>query len=413
MTSPKHRWTAAVATLALGAVPLLTASPAVAADVIGGPRLATKGVVVGAGATPLPAVQAASFMVVDLDTGQVIAAKAPHLRLRPASTLKTLTAVTLMPQLDPKAVHLVTAQEQAPVYGSRVGIVVGASYTVDQLWYGLLLPSGNDAAAALAATYGGVPKTVAAMRAEAKHLQADDTTVINPSGLDAPGQFISAYDMALFAQAALATPEFVAVSHTVSYDFPGKMPAPGKARATYKIYGENRLLNHGYPGVIAGKTGYTTLAHRTFWVAASRGGHTVLVTLMNIGEATETAARKLMTWGLANAGRAGAVGTLVKPLAPATGASGPATTAQQAAASAVAAGATTDDNRPVRAGLLVLVLVAAAAAVLGWRSRRSPKGAHNAPASPPVPPAEPVPTVAGPVPQTGNVTVVRPDPPTE
>ncbi|HEY7857039.1 MAG TPA: hypothetical protein VIC82_00940 [Candidatus Nanopelagicales bacterium] len=366
------RIAAAVAAVLVGAVPLLFAPAATAAEVVGGPRLGTTGVIVGAGATPLPKVTAASWMVVDLTTGDVLAAKAPHLRLRPASTLKTLTSVTLMPQLNPDAVHTVTAKEQAPVYGSRVGLVVGATYTIDQLWHGLLLPSGNDAAAALAAAYGGVPKTVAAMNAEAKHLQALDTRVVNPSGLDANGQLISAYDMALFAQAALALPEFVAASHTVSYNFPGKMPAAGKPRATYKIYGENRLLNHGYPGVIAGKTGYTTLAHRTFWVAANRGGHTVLVTLMNIGEPTETAASKLMSWGLANAGRAGSVGVLVKPLDTSTGVGAIGSTGAPTAnpTSEIASGAVGADATawPMIAGLVALVVIAGA--LMWWRRRR-------------------------------------------
>ncbi|MEO6822004.1 MAG: D-alanyl-D-alanine carboxypeptidase [Candidatus Nanopelagicales bacterium] len=379
------RVTAAVAATLVVAVPLLTAPAAAAAEIVGGPRLGTTGVVVGSGATALPKIDAASWMVVDLTTGDVLAAKAPHLRMRPASTLKTLTSVTLMPQLNPAAIHTVTAAEQAPVYGSRVGVVVGATYTIDQLWHGLLLPSGNDAAAALAAAYGGVPKTVAAMNAEAKHLQALDTKVINPSGLDANGQFISAYDMALFAQAALAIPEFVAVSHTISYAFPGKMAAPGKARPTYMIYGENRLLNHGYPGVIAGKTGYTTLAHRTFWVAANRGGHTVLVTLMNIGEATETAASKLMSWGLANAGRTGSVGVLVKPLGSTTGVSPlgtsgvPTATATASPATGAVGAVGTDKTRPVLGGLLVLV--AAVAGLTFWRRRRArgpAPGAHAA-----------------------------------
>jgi D-alanyl-D-alanine carboxypeptidase (penicillin-binding protein 5/6) len=390
---------------------LALAPTAGATDVIGGPRLATSGVVVGAGATPLPQVAAASWMVVDLTTGKVLAAKAPHLRLRPASTLKTLTSVTLMPHLDPGANHFVSAAEQAPVYGSRVGLVVGSTYTIDQLWYGLLLPSGNDAAAALAAAYGGIPKTLAAMRAEARHLQAYDTTVKNPSGLDADGQFISAYDMALFAQAALKLPEFVKVSHTISYNFPGASPAPGKARTTYKIYGENRLLNHGYPGVIAGKTGYTTLAHRTFWVAANRGGHTVLVTLMDIQESTESAARKLMTWGLANAGRAGAVGTLVQPLAgpaPSTSpvsAASPGTSDHTVAAPAAAGSTSSSGSSWLLPALVVLALLVGG--LLLWRrgQGRAGRGPSHAAGSTPAP--EPAPGPVGDPP----VVVRAPDPP--
>src|SRR5207344_2249399 len=134
---------------------------------------------------------AASFLLADLDTGEVLAARNPHGLQRPASTLKVLTAVTLLPQLDPTSVYTARS-EDANAEGSRVGVVPDATYTVHQLFQGLFLMSGNDAASALANAAGGHRATIARMNTMAKSLGALDTSVRNPSGLDAPGQFTSA-----------------------------------------------------------------------------------------------------------------------------------------------------------------------------------------------------------------------------
>jgi D-alanyl-D-alanine carboxypeptidase (penicillin-binding protein 5/6) len=419
----------AVAGLLLAVLSPSTAQAALrSADVIGGPALGSPGVVVhaGPGSTPLPAVQADSWLVADLTTGDVLAAKAAHRRARPASMLKTLTAVTLMPTLPMKGVHTATYAE-ATADGGHVGIVPGATYTHEDLWHGLLLPSGNDAAAALADSYGGMAKTVTAMQAQARTLQAFDTFVKNPSGLDADGQVSSAYDMALIARAAMQLPDFQGVTSALRYDFPGK---PGNPRPTYKIYTQNRLLLHGYHGTIGGKTGFTSLAHRTFWGAATRGGHTLVVTLFQIGEPTERAARALLDWGFANDGKVTPVGTLVDPAEPSHG-TGPAASAPAdvpatgpgAGTSASASGG----SRSITAGALagVLVLVVAAAGAFWWWRRRSVPGsdAEGAARSTPVatPPATSEPAGSAPealaprpaaAPLRSSVVVVRKTPAT-
>jgi D-alanyl-D-alanine carboxypeptidase (penicillin-binding protein 5/6) len=394
---PSRRLPARTATLlaVLAGVVLVALAPAAAAQAaspIGGSRLATSGIVVGAGALSPPPDNASSWLVADLTTGQILAAKDPHGKYRPASTLKTLTALALMPHLDPTAIHTVTATELAPVYGSRVGLVVGGTYTVEQLWYGLLLPSGNDAAAALAGQYGGVSKTIAAMRAVATNLRANDTTVKNESGLDADSQYSSAYDLALFARPALQIPEFRKVTQTTSYAFPGKMQAAGTPRPTYQIFGEDRLLNHGYKGVVGGKTGYTTLAGRTFWVAATQGGHTILVTMMHIGISTEVAAKALLTWGLKNDGRVASVGTLVSAIASPTTrptSAGENVLTPGTVKAAVPTG-TTDSSSPATVAIAV-VLGLLAVGVGGWillTLRRNSSGADPA--------GQPGPTASGP-----------------
>ena len=235
----------------------------------------------------------------------------------PASTLKTLTALTLLPRLDKTAVYVGRPQDTS-VEGTRVGIVAGATYTVDQLFYGLFLASGNDAASALANAGGGWAKTVSAMNDVATELQADDTHAVNPSGLDTPGQLTSAYDLALFARAGLMRSDFRSYTSTRTYAFPGVHARGGPpGRGHYQIQNQNRLLMHGYPGMVGVKTGYTSLAGRTYVGAADRGGHLIVVTLMKITGPTEDAAKALLDWGFANAGRPG-VGELVPPLSLAT-----------------------------------------------------------------------------------------------
>ncbi len=306
---------AAALTVALTATPAAArpADPVAASPVVGGRLLASTGLVVSPEATAVPAVAAQAWVVADATTGRVLAAKAPHLRLRPASTLKTLTALTLLPRLDPAALHTATDAD-VRVEGSKAGLVPGGTYTVDELFTGLFLPSGNDAATALANAAGGVPATVAAMNDQAQRLHARDTTAVNPTGLDADGQLTSAYDLALIARAGLQRADFRGYAAMTRAEFPGRMPTrPGAARATFQIQNQNRLLTHGYHGAVGVKTGYTTLAGRTFVGAAERDGHLLVVTLLRIGQPTEDAARALLDWGFANRDRPG-IGELVDPL---------------------------------------------------------------------------------------------------
>lgn len=283
-----------------------TGSPTVP---IGGPRLAARGLVVDApGATPLPDVGAAAWVLADLDSGEVLAAQDAHGRYRPASTLKILTALTLLPRLDPETSY--TARfEDANVDGSKVGIVPDATYTVHNLFEALFLVSGNDAARSLATAAGGVGPTTAAMNAVARDLGARDTKVVNPSGLDANGQHTSAYDLAVISRAAMARKDFRTYVGTVKSQFPGKMPKAGKARKTFEIYTQDRLLLN-YRGAIGIKTGWTTKARGTFVGAATRGGRTLVATVMRTNGQSWRESGDLLTWGFKNASLAKPVGTL-------------------------------------------------------------------------------------------------------
>ncbi len=296
-----------------------TSSPRVEveSDVLGGVRLAEKGPISvdAPGVAPLPKVKARTWVLADAATGEILAAKNAHTLRRPASTLKTLTALTLLPKLDPEATWTGTAKAQN-TYGSKAGIRKGREYTVEELFYGLLLPSGNDAAIALAQANSSVKKTVDEMNDVAEELQAYNTTARNTSGLDAKGQFSSAYDLALIGRAAIARDDFLEYVGSKRADFPNprKLKKNGKERKPITVYNQNDLVMKDYRGAIGVKTGYTSKAGRTFIGAAERGGTTLIVTLMGIREPSADAARKLLNWGFKNRADIIPVGELVPPL---------------------------------------------------------------------------------------------------
>lgn len=357
--------------------PLAATAAAPPAGPVGGALLASGGVVAALppGVPPPPKVEAASYLVADAGSGQVLAAKAPHVRLRPASTLKTLTALTAA-DLPVRQVYTATAQD-ANVEGSRVGMVPGGTYTVDQLWQGLFLRSGNDAASGLANLQGGWAATVARMNAYARELHADDTHAVNPSGLDADGQTSSAYDLALLGRAMLAQPGLMHYAGMLRSRFPGKMPAAGKPRPSFAIYTEQKFLTH-YPGALGIKNGYTSKARNTLVVAARRGDRTLIVTLMKGRANAWQQAAALADWGFAQGPALAPVGELVAPgAAPAivTGQSrspGAAVGPVRSAAAPVASGRRLAGEGMLGAGVATLLFLVAALAVLRGRSTRRP-----------------------------------------
>src|SRR4051794_17056190 len=277
---------------------------------VGGPDLDTRGLVVADGAPPLPdGLAAAGWLVADAGTGDVLAARDPHGRYYPASTLKTLTLLTLVPLLDPTRVVVGTAEDEN-VEGSRVGLVAGGQYPVSLLFQALILQSGNDAANALARTAGGVDVTVAAMNETARAIGAFDTVAGTPSGLDVAGQSSSAYDLALIFRALIADPATAAVLATPTAQMP---PVEGRSPG-YQIQSQNPLLST-YPGSLGGKTGFTDAARHTFVTAAERNGRRLVVSIMDAENtplrAADQAAR-LLDWGFAVPPGVHGVGHLVR-----------------------------------------------------------------------------------------------------
>ncbi len=267
------------------------------------------------GATAVPDIGTEGWVLADLDTGEILAMRNPDTRLRPASTLKLLTTLTVAPRLNPQQPYrAVKADETAE--GNRVVLYEGLTYTVEDLIHAMLLPSANDAAEAVARANGGLEVTVEQMNAEAARLGATSTTAANPSGLDADGQFTTPRDLATIGRAAFANPEIAEYLTLAVVDFPGKLTANG-TRVIYPIYNLNRMLRDGFEGALGGKPGFTTKARRTFVAAAERDGRRLIVSLLNIGGNTYTTAERLLDWGFANAGKLAPVDRLPEPTAPA------------------------------------------------------------------------------------------------
>ncbi|GAA4620331.1 D-alanyl-D-alanine carboxypeptidase family protein [Saccharopolyspora hordei] len=273
---------------------------------VGGDQLAGCDVLLPPGApAPPPEVTSASWVLADLDTGEVLAARDPHARHRPASTIKVLTALTALRELRLDDT-IVATQEDANQEGSRVGLFPGTTYTVRDVLTGLILRSGNDAAHALAGKMGGVEATVDKMNALAASLGALDTRAATPSGLDGPGMSTSAYDLAVIFRVAMQHPEFARIAGTEQAFLPG---APGGP--PIEVWSDNQVLRH-YPGGIGGKTGFTDDARHTFIGAAERDGRRLVAVLMrgeNQPVRQSKQAMQLLDYGFALGG--GGVGELV------------------------------------------------------------------------------------------------------
>jgi serine-type D-Ala-D-Ala carboxypeptidase (penicillin-binding protein 5/6) len=297
-----------LALAAANAGPALAQAPAGNTAAIGGAQLGGHGTIVSYpahGAMRLPAVPASAFVIADAGTGQVLAAKDPHGRFDPASTLKVLTAITLMPVLKP-GTAVVASRQAAIVEPTKVGLIAGQRYTVGDLFKALLLISANDAAISLAQATGSLGQGVAMMNAEARHLRADDTVAVQPNGLDAPGQHVSAYDEALFARQALKLPLFMRDDEQLTARF------PIRPHHVITLYNQDTMLTD-YPGDLGGKIGWTTPAGATYIGFARRHGVTLIVTILHCLPLTEmTYAARLLTWGFAMDGKVRPVGTLIR-----------------------------------------------------------------------------------------------------
>lgn len=349
---------------------------------VGGPQLAGRGLVANpaAGVREAPRIKAESYLIADGETGDVLAAKDPHGHYLPASALKMLTAVSLIPKLDPKALVRPT-QHTCDVEGTKVGMTPKMQYKVSDLFHALLMVSGNDAALGLTQARGGLKPTLDTMNNEARRLQAGDTLAGSPNGLDKDlglnikSQHTSAYDLALIMRQGLKLPAL--------RDYTGKnnhwWPAPpskkerkkGKKAGGYPIYSHIRLLpgqQYAYPGTIGGKNGYTIAAGQTFVGAAKRGGHTIIVSLMH-GETLWPDVTKLLDWGFSADGKVKPVGTLVPPV----DAEEP---AKEHGTGVLPANPLTNDNSAGGWGLMVAALGGAVAVAIGLffllRRRRKP-----------------------------------------
>jgi serine-type D-Ala-D-Ala carboxypeptidase (penicillin-binding protein 5/6) len=331
---------------------------------VGGEALGGCGIVTAPGTPPVPGdISAEAWLVADLDSGAVIAARDPHGRHRPASIIKVLVAMASINAFNLNKSVVGTADDAA-AEGTKVGVDDGGTYTINQLLHGLLMHSGNDAAHALAMQLGGMGTALEKINVLAAKLGGRDTRVATPSGLDGPGMSTSAYDTGLFYRYAWQNPTFSDIVATRTFDFPGHGDHPG-----YELENDNHLL-YKYPGALGGKTGYTDDAGQTFVGAANRDGRRLMAVLLH-GTRQPIApweqAAHLLDYGFGTA--AGTqVGTLIEP-DPALMATKPDGAADRRANGAEAAGLMSSaDALPVRVGVAVVGTIIVFALIMVTRS---------------------------------------------
>ena len=226
----------------------------------------------GSGGWAAPAIAARAAVLMNPATGEILFAKEPHLQLPPASTTKVLTALVALERLNLHTRVRVSPQA-ASAPPSRIGLRPGEAALTQDLLYGLMLKSGNDAAETLAEAAGGsVPGFAELMNDKAVQIGARNSHFMNPHGLPNDAHYTTAYDLALIFRQAMNHPLFADIVRTRS--------AALRIESGNGLYGDwrmvpvnntNRLLA-SYEGARGGKTGFTFKARRCFVGEVERGG---------------------------------------------------------------------------------------------------------------------------------------------
>ncbi len=231
----------------------------------------------GTGAQEVPELQinSAAYIVIDADTGEVFAQKNADERRAMASLTKVFT---LIEALKRAPLNMLITTEAGDLYtedSSLMGFGAGETFTLEELLYGLMLPSGNDAAHAIARALGAQPgdtdedagyeRFVGWLNERVQEMGLEDTQLINPHGWGVPGHYTTGHDLAAFVRYALQEPEFVKIFGTETY-----VTSNG-----YELRNNNRLM-YSYDALIGGKTGYDWDAGYCLIAVAQRNGHTAI-----------------------------------------------------------------------------------------------------------------------------------------
>lgn len=215
------------------------------------------------------AISAQHSVLLDAKTGRVLCGKNPDAKSLIASTTKIMTALIVCEQCNVLD-RIRIPKEAVGIEGSSMYLQEGEILTIQELLYGLMLSSGNDAAVALAIYCGGTVEGFAGlMNDKAYALGLTGTQFVNPHGLDAPGHYSTAKDLAVLASYAMENPIF---ARTVS-------------AKTVKV-GERVLTNHNkllwrVEGADGVKTGYTKAAGRILVSSAVRDGRRLIAVTIN------------------------------------------------------------------------------------------------------------------------------------
>ena len=242
----------------------------VPATPLGGDALSGCGIITAPDTPPVPDdVSAEAWLIADLDTGDVIAARDPHGRHRPASIIKVLVAMQSLREL-PVGKQVIGTNDDAAAEGTRVGVDLGGQYTVNDLLHGLLMHSGNDAAHALAVQLGGMDTAAAEDQRPGQEARRPRHPRRDPVGPRRTGHEHLGVRPRAVLPLRMAEPRVrrhrrhreVRLPRPSRRAIPAAQDSPG-----YQLENDNQLL-YNYPGALGGKTGYTDDAGQTFVGAA-------------------------------------------------------------------------------------------------------------------------------------------------
>ena len=237
-----------------------------------------------------PPIQARAAFLVDMQTGKVLFEKNPDLRLAIASTTKITTAVVALQHARLDSLARVS-RRAATIGESTMVLQEGEQPTVRQLLYGLMLNSANDAAITLAEHVAGTePRFVAMMNQLARLLQMHNTHYVTSHGLDAPGHYSSARDLATIAIYAMRDPTFRRIASTLSYHI-----SATRHNHEHWLASINRVM-YWFPGVDGVKPGQTDNSGLCQVVSDWRNGHHLLAVLLNTPTLV-TDIRNLLNYG--------------------------------------------------------------------------------------------------------------------
>lgn len=250
-------------------------------------------------------IQAEAGIVMDADSGAILFGQNIHVPYPPASITKILTALIVLEHAQPD--EMVTFTENAcnsveSDSGNKLGVVPGDTLTVEDCLYGLLLVSANQAANALAEhVAGSIPAFVDMMNDKLAELGCTESHFDNPSGLNGDTQYVTAYDMALIAQAAYQNETLLEISSVKNHKLAPTINYPGGLTVSQ----EHRLLKEGddfyYSPAKAGKTGYLQAAGNTLVTYAEKDGRR-LVSVVLKGQPRQyfTDSTELLSFGFRN-----------------------------------------------------------------------------------------------------------------
>ncbi len=217
-------------------------------------------------------------VVMDVKTGRVLYAKNMNTKLAMASTTKIMTAL-LAVESDKLNDVVTVKQSSCNIEGSSLYLKPGDKLTVEELVYGLMLRSGNDASVAIAEYVGGsYDGFITMMNTKAKELGANNTHFVNPNGLPDGNHYTTAYDLALITSYAMKNPKFAEVVGSKNKVIPGS-PSESWDRV---LKNKNKML-WTFEGADGVKTGYTKNAGRCLVTSATRNNMRFVCVVLNCG----------------------------------------------------------------------------------------------------------------------------------